>query len=115
MKRSKGSGGPGKPGEGVSQNGTRSTGRVRLEDVAKLAGVGRMSVSRALNNPAAVSDKLRARINKAVDSLGYVRDNHAAALASGGTRLIPVMIPTLHHSVYVPFLDGLYSVLKSNN
>lgn len=115
---------PAKKGKAVSRQSTkpmpsvphtaRSTGRVRLADVAALANVGQMTVSRALNNPATVSEKLRTRILKAVDTLGYVRDNRASSLASGGARVVPVLIPTLHHSVYVAFLDGLYSSLSSN-
>ena len=37
----------------------RSTGKVTLADVAQLAGVGTMTVSRALRTPEQVSDKLR--------------------------------------------------------
>jgi LacI family gluconate utilization system Gnt-I transcriptional repressor len=85
--------------------------RVRLADIASQVGVGTMTVSRALNKPEMVSDGLRERILKAANQLGYVHNRVASGLASGGAPLIPVVIPTLHHSVYVPFLDGLCSVL----
>jgi LacI family transcriptional regulator, gluconate utilization system Gnt-I transcriptional repressor len=85
--------------------------RVTLSDVARYVGVGPMTVSRALRTPEMVSLRLRSRILKAVDELGYVRNRVASGLASGTARLVPVIIPTLHHSVYVPFLEGLYSVL----
>ena len=85
--------------------------RVTLSDVARHVGVGPMTVSRALRTPEMVSLHLRGRILKAVDELGYVRNRVASGLASGTARLVPVIIPTLHHSVYVPFLEGLYSVL----
>jgi LacI family gluconate utilization system Gnt-I transcriptional repressor len=85
--------------------------RVTLTDVARHVGVGPMTVSRALRKPEMVSLHLRSRILKAVDELGYVRNRVASGLASGTARLVPVIIPTLHHSVYVPFLEGLYSVL----
>ncbi len=42
----------------------RSTGNVTLADVAKQAGVGTMTVSRALRTPELVSDKLREKFNK---------------------------------------------------
>lgn len=48
----------------------RSTGKVTIADVAQLAGVGTMTVSRALRTPEQVSDKLREKIEAAVNELG---------------------------------------------
>lgn len=56
----------------------RSTGKVTIADVAQLAGVGTMTVSRALRTPEQVSDKLREKIEAAVHELGYM-PNLAAA------------------------------------
>jgi LacI family gluconate utilization system Gnt-I transcriptional repressor len=87
---------------------------VTLGDVAQHVGVGTMTVSRALHRPAMVSETLRAKILKAVDELGYVRNRVASGLASGTARLVPVVIPTLLHPVYIPFLEGAYSVLAQH-
>ncbi|MGW1675105.1 LacI family DNA-binding transcriptional regulator [Streptomyces sp. NPDC002324] len=63
----------------------------RSEDVARLAGVSRKTVSRVLNNEPYVSEESRRRVLAAADELGY-RLNHAArALASGRTRSIGVV------------------------
>ena len=48
----------------------RNTGKVTIADVAQLAGVGTMTVSRALRTPEQVSDKLREKIEAAVNELG---------------------------------------------
>ena len=45
----------------------RGTGRVTLQEVANFAGVGTMTVSRALRTPEQVSDKLREKIEQAVE------------------------------------------------
>jgi LacI family transcriptional regulator, gluconate utilization system Gnt-I transcriptional repressor len=84
---------------------------VTLRNVAQHAGVGTMTVSRALHKPEMVSASLRARILAAVEELGYIRNRFASGLASGTARIVPVIIPTLLHPVYVPFLDGVYSEL----
>jgi LacI family gluconate utilization system Gnt-I transcriptional repressor len=84
---------------------------VTLGDVARRVGVGLMTVSRTLRKPEMVSEPLRAKILKAVEELGYVRNRVASGLASGTARLVPVVIPTLLHPVYIPFLEGVYSVL----
>src|SRR5262245_34546597 len=83
---------------------------VTLSDVARHVGVGTMTVSRALNKPEMVSMRLRAKILKAVEELGYIQNRFASGLASGTSRIIPVAIPTLLHSVYIPMLEGICSV-----
>jgi LacI family gluconate utilization system Gnt-I transcriptional repressor len=87
--------------------------RVRLADVARHAGVGVMTASRALSQPEAVSDRLRGRVMAAVEALGYRRNPAAAALSSGRSRAIPVIVPTLAHPVYVAFLRGVTEVLAA--
>ncbi|MDT0571786.1 LacI family DNA-binding transcriptional regulator [Streptomyces sp. DSM 3412] len=63
----------------------------RSEDVARLAGVSRKTVSRVLNDEPYVSKESRRRVLAAAEELGY-RLNHAArALASGRTRSIGVV------------------------
>jgi DNA-binding LacI/PurR family transcriptional regulator len=64
----------------------RSTGKVTLADVAQLAGVGTMTVSRALRTPEQVSDKLREKIEAAVQELGYMPNLAASALASASSH-----------------------------
>ena len=59
-----------------------------------------------------VSGPLRAKILAAVEELGYIRNRFAGGLASGTARIVPVIIPTLLHPVYIPFLDGVYSALS---
>jgi len=87
---------------------------VTLSDVARHAGVGTMTVSRALTRPEKVSEPLRAKILKAVDELGYIQNRFASGLASGTSRIIPVAIPTLLHPVYIPMLEGIHSVLTQH-
>lgn len=63
----------------------------RSEDVARLAGVSRKTVSRVLNNEPYVSDESRRRVLAAAEELGYRLNNAARALASGRTRSIGVV------------------------
>jgi LacI family transcriptional regulator len=55
--------------------------RATMSEVASLAGVSMKSVSRVINNEPNVSDKLRARVQGAIDALGYVPDVAARSLA----------------------------------
>ncbi len=71
----------------------RSTGKVTIADVAQLAGVGTMTVSRALRTPEQVSDKLREKIEAAVNELGYMPNLTASALASASSHTIAMVVP----------------------
>jgi LacI family transcriptional regulator len=53
-----------------------------MDDVAALAGVGRATVSRALNDQANVSEKMRARVMRAVEALDFRVNPQARNLAS---------------------------------
>lgn len=81
--------------------------RVTVADVARLAGVATMTASRALNRPEMVSAELRERVIQAADTLNYIPDRAAGGLASGAGLALPVLVPTLHHTVYVQILEGL--------
>lgn len=75
---------------------TRASSRlVKVADVARLAGVSTGSVSRALNQPQKVSDKLRNAVMKAIAELDWVPHAAGRALASLRTRTIGAIIPTL--------------------
>jgi LacI family transcriptional regulator len=86
----------------------RSSGAsVRLEDVARHAGVSTATVSRALNAPNLVSPALRDRIAQAARDLNWVPNGVAKALASLRTRTIGVMIPTLSHQNFATLIEAL--------
>ncbi|MDB5759197.1 MAG: transcriptional regulator [Burkholderia sp.] len=90
---------------------TRSRGRVTLTDVARRAGVGTMTASRALSQPGMVSAELRARVEQAVRELGYVPNRAARALASSRSKVIAVLIPSLSNAVFTDVLAGIQDAL----
>ena len=59
-----------------------------IDDVAKAAGVARVTVSRVLNNGANVRPETKERVRRAVEALGYSVNQQARALASGSGREI---------------------------
>lgn len=90
----------------------RSTGRVTLADVAQLAGVGTMTVSRALRTPEQVSDKLREKIDAAVSELGYLPNLAASSLASASSYTIAMVVPSFSESGCADMFAGLQRVLQ---
>lgn len=89
----------------------RSTGKVTLADVAQLAGVGTMTVSRALRTPDQVSDKLREKIEAAVQQLGYLPNLAASALASASSWTVGMVVPSLSEAGCSEMFAGLQQVL----
>jgi len=74
------------------QNGT---GRVSLEDVARLSGVSTATVSRVLNGSMTVKARSREAVEKACVELGYVINRAARTLASRRSMTIGAVVPTL--------------------
>lgn len=79
---------------------------VTLSEVARLAGVSSMTVSRVLHSHTNVSEQTRAKVQAAVAALGYVPNRLAGALATAKTRLMVVIIPSLGNIVFPEVLRG---------
>lgn len=93
----------------------RGSGRVTLSEVAARAGVGTMTVSRAINQPELVSAALRARVEEAVAALGYVPNRAARALASSQSKVIVVLVPSLSNAVFTEVLAGIQDALEKDD
>jgi len=85
--------------------------RSTLADVAKLAGVSAVTVSRALRHPGMVSPVLRDRVDAAVAELAYVPDVAASRLASARTHAIGVIVSSLTNGVFADYLRALHDTL----
>jgi LacI family transcriptional regulator, gluconate utilization system Gnt-I transcriptional repressor len=83
-----------------------------MADVARLAGVSPMTVSRAFKTDSSVSDATREAILKAADDLGYVFDSTASSLRSQKTDFIAVTIPSINNANFAETVRGLSEGLK---
>jgi LacI family gluconate utilization system Gnt-I transcriptional repressor len=92
-----------------------SRGRVKLEDIARKVGVSTITVSRALRRPEKVAPRVRARILKAAEHMGYVSSRAASSLASAQSMNIAVIVPSLGNAVFVDILNGVEIVLRPRN
>ena len=90
----------------------RATGRVTLADVARLADVSPITVSRALRGERSVDPALIARVVDASRRLGYVPDPAARALASRHSSHVAVLIPMLSNALFVDLLEAVQRTLR---
>jgi LacI family gluconate utilization system Gnt-I transcriptional repressor len=84
-----------------------------MADVARLAGVSPMTVSRAFKRDSSVSDATREAIRAAADRLGYVFDSTASALRSQRTDFVAVTIPSINNANFADTIRGLSEGLKA--
>ncbi|MFT3821482.1 MAG: LacI family DNA-binding transcriptional regulator [Rubrivivax sp.] len=83
-----------------------------IHDVAALAEVSLMTVSRALKQPHQVSAATLEKVLAAVKKTGYVPNALAGGLRSARTRLIAALVPTLKSHVYDPTIQALHETLS---
>ena len=82
--------------------------KLTLEDVAKLAGVHRSTVSRVINDSPNVSPEVRKRVQKVVQSTGYLPNAAARSLASQRSNMIGLVLPRSVSSFFTdPFFPQL--------
>lgn len=84
-----------------------------MADVARLAGVSPMTVSRAFKADSSVSGTTREAILKAADDLGYVFDSTASNLRSQRTDFVAVTIPSINNANFADTVRGLSEGLKA--
>ena len=102
------------PSDAVPPRRRRGSGNVTIRDVARLAGVSPITVSRALSRPEQVSASIQARVREAVQNSGYVPNLIAGALSSGRSRLVAAVVPTISTLTLHPMLQALGDTLESS-
>lgn len=88
---------------------------VRMEDVARAAGVAPITVSRALSSPEKVSANTLAAIRAAIEQLRYVPNLTAGSLASNRSRTVAIIVPTISNSIFSDTVDGLVQALVAQH
>ncbi len=76
-----------------------------LEEIGRLAGVSRSTVSRVINNHESVSPVVRQRVMQVIEQTGYRPHAAARSLAAQRTRVLGLVIP---RSVQVFFADPYF-------
>ena len=88
-----------------------------LKDVAELAGVSPITVSRVVNSPESVKEKTRLKVENAMSRLRYTPNLAAKNLATSRTGIIDVFVPEsidLSNPFVMHFIAGVSKVLSDN-
>jgi LacI family transcriptional regulator len=71
-----------------------------LEDIGRLAGVSRSTVSRVINHQPSVRPDVRDRVEEVIRRTGYTPNVAARSLVSGRSGVIGLVIPSRVHSLF---------------
>lgn len=77
-----------------------SRNRSKLADVARIAGVGNATVSRALNGGKNVSSEKMERISAAIHELGYRPNRVARSLKGASSGMIGMIVPSISDTFF---------------
>lgn len=80
---------------------------VTIYDVAKKAGVGIGTVSRAINNSPKIAPQTKARVEKAIQELKYQPHALAQGLARKKTNMVAILVPVFTGYFYLELLRGI--------
>lgn len=86
---------------------------VTISDVAKLARVSTMTVSRVVNNSGYISQETRDRVEKAIAQLGYVPNALARSLRDKQTRTIALIVTDITNPFFTTLARGVEDVTRS--
>ena len=87
--------------------------RATLDAVAQAAGVSRATASKVLNGRPSISLATRAKVQEAIDTLGYVPST--GVRAAGGLSKVLVVFRTLTDMYCVSLLDGILVSARDQN
>lgn len=87
---------------------------ITLKDVARLAGLSPITVSRALHNPKLVKPDTVQRAKDAAAAIGYIPNLLAGSLATRRSQLIAAIVPQLSNSMFAETVQGLNGELMAH-
>jgi LacI family gluconate utilization system Gnt-I transcriptional repressor len=87
-------------------------GKPRIEDVAAHAGTSAITVSRVLRAPDKVAPATRARVQAAIEVLGYIPNLAASGLASRRSGVVALLVPTIANSIFAETVQGVADAIR---
>ena len=88
--------------------------KVKISDVARLAGVSVGTVSNVLNHPGKVKAETINLVNEAIARLGYVPNQGARQLAGGQSMTFGLVLPRLDHAFSLQIANGAHDEARAH-
>ena len=86
-----------------------------IKDIAKKTGLSLATISRVFNNSDIVSDTTREKVLKAAKELDYQPNLTAAALRSGKSKIIGVIVPEINNPFFSSIINGIEQIAEQHD
>ncbi|MGU9962620.1 MAG: LacI family DNA-binding transcriptional regulator [Candidatus Halichondribacter symbioticus] len=87
---------------------------VTMRDVAKAAGLSRMTVSRALKKDSPIAKETRDHVLKIVREMNYLPDHMAGSLSTKRSGFVAAILPSLNNLHFAQTVQGLTQELEKH-
>lgn len=101
--------------DGEGARGSRRTGKPTINDVARLSGVSKKTVSRVINRSPLLNDETRKRVQDVIRDLGYVPNPQARALALRTNFLIGLIHDNPNAQMVLNVQQGILEALQGSD
>lgn len=82
--------------------------KLTLDEIGRLAGVSRATVSRVINNYPHIRQEIRERVQKVIDERGFHPNAVARAMATSSTSIVGLFVPSVVQFIFNdPYLTAL--------
>lgn len=88
---------------------------MKIDDIARKAGVSTATVSRVLNNSSSVTPATRDKVQRVIDECGYIPNASARNLSTQSTRDIAVVVSDIENPFFGQALRGITQVANEND
>lgn len=81
----------------------------KLDDLAKILGVSKVTVSKALRDHPDISDETKRKVKKLAEELGYRPNINARNLSSRKSNIIGLVVPKIAHFFFGSVIEAVFS------
>ncbi len=80
----------------------------KLEDLAKILGVSKVTISKALRDHSDISDETKIKVKQLAESLGYRPNLNARNLSARKSNIIGIVVPKIAHFFFGSVIEAIY-------
>lgn len=89
--------------------------QITINDIARLAGVSKSTVSRVLSSPSMVKKSTRDTVMRIVQENGFVPNHLAQGLAGVATKTIGIVVDELYNSFFIEIVEGVDRIMSNSD